>query len=160
MPIAMNDDQLMALLLNDLLAVGKSTGEDLTVLVQQAIFDKVYSFPKGKYYERRELNGGFVGSWISESGLNGTNVIDTSVFSDPYMMDLEEGEYVHGSEEFGDQRPFMSEDIIEAKNYNLGGNAMIERDFWQPVEEALAAGEIEKDYEAEMSRRGLNWKKV
>jgi hypothetical protein len=76
------------------------------------------------------------------------------------MMELEENEYVHGSEEFGDQRPFMSEDIIEAKNYNLGGNAMIERDFWQPVEEALAAGEIEKDYEAEMSRRGLNWKKV
>ena len=155
--IARNDQELMALLMKDFLPVTKETGDNVLTQVQQSIDTNVYDVYMPTKYNRLYMSGGFIGRWINEAGQNGPNEIDSTVFSDPFMMEYNPSEFQHGNEST-DRRTEMSEDIRYGKGYDFGFNS--ERDFWTPIEEWISSGELDGVFETMMTRHGVQWIKI
>ena len=155
--IARNDQELMTLLMKDFLPITKETGDNVLTQVQQSIDTNVYDVYMPKHYNRLYMNGGFMGSWINEAGINGFNEIDSTIFSDPFMMEYNSEEFQHGNEST-DRRTEMSEDLIYGQGYDWGFN--LERNFWEPIEEWIQSGELDSVFEAMMNRHGISWIKI
>jgi hypothetical protein len=153
---AKNDLELLALIMKDFLPITKDAGNYVLTQVQQTINEEVYDAYMPQKYERLGMNGGFIGSWTSEVGANGLNEIDATIFSDPFLMILNEEKFQHGSDWGGDRRAEMSEDIRYGKGYDFGFD--MERDFWTPIQDFVDDGsEIDKAFEAGMSKRGIRF---
>jgi hypothetical protein len=154
-----NDIELLAMLMKDFEPITKETGNYVLTQVQQIIYDKVYDVYDPVVYERHEMDGGFVGSWIEETRKNGLNEIDSTIFSDPYLMLLDEENYIHGSPHWGDRRAEMSQNLRYGMHYDWGFN--MRRDFWEPIEQFVQDGsEIDTAFEVGMSKRGIRFIKI
>ena len=161
MPQAHNDVELLAMITKDFLQITKDTSQlvlnDLKDEIELTVYD---AFPESSWYQRNGEKGGFLGSWMQDTGMNGPNEIVGTVYSDPFTMILSEENYVHGSPFFGDQRPYMAENIIEGKNYDWGGNAAVPRDFWSDFEKWVTDGSLDAFFEGFMRVHGINFIKI
>jgi hypothetical protein len=156
---AKNDAELHAFVMNDLEKIADEIGKYILTQVQQTIDEEVYEVYQPEIYDRLYMNGGFIGSWIHYAGRNGDSEVVANVFSNPYLMTLNEEKYQHGSEYGGDRRFEMSEDIRYGKSYDWGFE--MERDFWTPLEEFVEEGsEIDKALEMGWKKRGIKFIRI
>ena len=160
MPVAKNDAELLQMLMKDFLKITEDTSKYVLDQTVKEIELTVYGLPKSPWYERHNFDGGYVGSWEQMTGMNGPNEIIGTVFSDPFTMVLDEQDYVHGSPYWGDQRANMTENIIKGMNYDWGGNAAIQRDFWVDVEQMVSDGSLDAIFEKGMISKGINFIKI
>lgn len=130
-----NDQQLMSAIMADLDVVLDDINKDIIKIIEVNIRDIVYApyTSKVRAYERRGMNGGFLGSWRGEKMLELSNQKTLKIFSDPERMDLDPP--VHGKlENFletsqdifadmdahsGDRREIMDAAIAEGTDWDF-----------------------------------------
>ena len=160
MPTARNDAELLAMISKDFLKITEDTSKYVLDQTVKEIELTVYGLPQSPWYERHNFDGGYVGSWEQMTGMNGPNEIIGTVFSDPFTMIFDEQIMCTDRHIGATNAANMTENIIKGMNYDWGGNAAIQRDFWVDVEQMVSDGSLDAIFEKGMISKGINFIKI
>jgi hypothetical protein len=94
-----NFADLKTALQNDIFNLVDSLGEKYNTQMKESISEIVYQPYSPRVYKRRGENGGFLGSWFSNTSFPGgdLNFMQNEISSDPDSMELVPEDFVHGS---------------------------------------------------------------
>lgn len=156
-----NDIDLLRIVGNDLKLVIDDVADWLVKRIQESIMDNVYDIPQpaDSPYERLGLNGGFLGAWEAEASSFVGNYITNLIAMDWKLMKYNGENLQHGNEAV-DRRQYMDSLIAEGSGWDIGGNAMLARDYWSEIVRIVETGELDSVLERFMTAYGISFMRV
>lgn len=126
MPIFDNHDGLMSAISNDIRECIQEVSLEVLEILKYNIRQIVYLPYAGlvREYQRREENGGFLGSWTTKSDIS-PDKIEVIIFSDPNLMSPPDPFSLDGSDDLFldlspmDRRDIMDRAIAEGTDYDF-----------------------------------------
>lgn len=167
MPVANNDAELQAMLLNDFQSIIANTLDELYDMLIVDINREVYDANIPKAYIRQGSFGGLRGSFAKEIISNSTNnrTIDGRIFQDINRLNHNPDLFIHGSDYWqttDDIRDILSDIITLGTSGPFFGTGFWTdpRDFWGHVEWYVNSGRVKDIINRELNTRGISFRRI
>ena len=165
MPIT-NDDQLNAIILNDLKGIIDEVAEKVFLKLRESIQQNVYDAGTPTTYNRQLDNGGLLGSFAKQNVSLVGQVAESKIDQDPMSMNNDSDNFIHGSNFWqggDDVREYLTDWIIKGRpdigSYFGEGFWRSPRNFWQPMIDMINNGDVDRMIESAFNSRGIIWRK-
>jgi len=155
-----NDIDLIRIVTADMGDVLDDLADWLVKKIVEEIQDKVYDVPQPEDspYQRLGLKGGFIGAWEADASEIIGNCVTNFIRMHPELLQWHGENLQHGNKEV-DRTRYMDSLIAEGSGWDIGGNAMMSRDYWSDVARLVESGEIDSILERFFISHGIAFRR-